>query len=363
MTKEGELPDLPSRQRKRKDGGPPRRKYPSDSIDYHCKVWRPGAKSAIWIPFERLDEWEDLRVLLGGGADTTHAVVIHWLLDSVRDKIDELRRLRVLEVTQASQDSVGDAATFGSSSSASRVEFEQPFEPRDAPEGEAPCMHDEIHPHLDTPLFEVNEDESEMSDNIGEDPFDLDAVPYQDQDPITMTALGHDTALLGSRAQVRPGMDYSLETTSIGELDSQTDDIDVHVVPDSQTPLETYSQPELEPELQPSTDASEIEGPTCRGPPRQPATVAFFDRHKFHTFVEYLLPRCHCPKCLLIPKVERVEEFHQVWSVTISCGIDGHDWRFVTGEYEPGLSTPLITPILYHSILCSGLTYSALESL
>ncbi|CAM6122743.1 unnamed protein product [Calypogeia fissa] len=97
-------PDHPNQRRKRlpPSGGPPRRKYPSDSIDYK-KRRRPDAQPEIRVPLQLWDEWEALRVLLDDGTNTTHATVIEWLLKTTRDTVDGLRRtIAVAEVARGS---------------------------------------------------------------------------------------------------------------------------------------------------------------------------------------------------------------------------------------------------------------------
>ncbi|CAM6115367.1 unnamed protein product [Calypogeia fissa] len=86
-------PDHPDQRRKHlpPSGGPPRQKYPDDNI-YYKKWRRPNAKPEIRVPLELWDEWEAFRVLLHDGADSTHATVIEWLLKTMRDTADGLRR-------------------------------------------------------------------------------------------------------------------------------------------------------------------------------------------------------------------------------------------------------------------------------
>lgn len=110
-------------------------------------------------------------------------------------------------------------------------------------------------------------------------------------------------------------------------------------------------------------DIPATELPSTRDRPRIPARVAFLDRHLVSQLVDQLLPRCHIPGCSRVPRVEHVHEFQQLWSIRISCGEMEHGWTFVTGEMEPYRGAPLVTPLLYHSTLCSGLTYTALASI
>lgn len=63
------------------------------------------------------------------------------------------------------------------------------------------------------------------------------------------------------------------------------------------------------------------------------------------------------------PRVQRIEEYHQLWSIHIGYGRENHGWTFQTGENEPDQSTPMITPRLYHSIVCVGLTWTALAAI
>lgn len=107
MTTAGEPPDRPPSRRKRPSPGrgPPRPKYPSDIIDY-TRRRRPDAKVVIRVPLERSDEWEELRCLLG--VDTTHATVIHWLLDGSRGRIDGLREAASVEAARLLQDALHD---------------------------------------------------------------------------------------------------------------------------------------------------------------------------------------------------------------------------------------------------------------
>ncbi|CAM6112863.1 unnamed protein product [Calypogeia fissa] len=95
-------PDHPDQRQKclPPSGGPPRRKYPSDNIDYKERR-RRDAKPEIRVPLRFWDEWEALRVFLHNGADTTHATVIEWLLKTTRDTIDGL--LRTIAVAETAR--------------------------------------------------------------------------------------------------------------------------------------------------------------------------------------------------------------------------------------------------------------------
>ncbi|CAM6093280.1 unnamed protein product [Calypogeia fissa] len=121
----GSPPNLPSGRRKGlpRGGGPSRPKYPSDDIDNYKKVRRPDANPKIRVPLECWDEWEELRGLLGEGADTTHAIVFHWLYDETQNMIQELKTWREMEAARLLQKAIPSTTPVGKPSHSNMLDL------------------------------------------------------------------------------------------------------------------------------------------------------------------------------------------------------------------------------------------------